>query len=710
MSSIRIELESDGILHLVLDRSGASANLMDRAFAEDLAETVSAIQEMDYKGIILRSAKSTFFAGGDLGQIAQVTRESAGPFYDMVESIKASLRALETGGKPVVACIGGAALGGGWELALACHHRIALNSKGVRIGLPEVTLGLLPGGGGVARTVRMFGLQQALPLLTEGRQFSPAEALEAGLVHQLADSEQGMLQAAREYIQAHPQVAQPWDEKGYRLPGGSPSSPKVAQMLAVAPAMLRKKTKGVLPAPEAILCAMVEGAQVDFDTACRIESRYFVELVCSQQVKNLINTFWFELNAIKAGAGRPEDVSPSKVTRVGVLGAGMMGAGIAYAAASRGIEVVLKDVSLAQAHKGKAYSEALMAKRVQRGRSSEAQAQQLLERIVPTESVAELAGCELVIEAVFENRDLKAKVTREAEAVLADTAMMASNTSTLPITGLAQASRQPQNFIGLHFFSPVDKMPLVEIICGQQTSPESLARAYDFVLQLGKTPIVVNDSRGFFTSRVFGTFTNEGIAMLAEGVAPAAIENAAWLAGFPVGPLAVSDEVSLTLMEKIRNQTVADLAEEGSAASPKEADPVIDRMLELERAGKAAGRGFYDYPKGEKKRLWNGLAGYFPQAEVQPDVQELKERLLFIMAVETVRCMEEGVLNHRRDADVGSIFGIGFPAWSGGAIQFIDHLGPKAFVARADQLAENYGERFRVPDGLRARAAKGQGY
>ncbi|WP_286339691.1 3-hydroxyacyl-CoA dehydrogenase NAD-binding domain-containing protein [Ferrimonas sp. YFM] len=710
MSSIRIELESDGTLHLVLDKPGASANLMDRAFAEDLAETVSAIQEMDYKGIILRSAKSTFFAGGDLGQIAQVTRESAEPFYTMVESIKASLRALETGGKPVVACIGGAALGGGWELALACHHRIALDSKGVGIGLPEVTLGLLPGGGGVARTVRMFGLQQALPLLTEGRQFSPAEALEAGLVHQLADSEQGMLQAAREYIQAHPQVAQPWDEKGYRLPGGSPSSPKVAQMLAVAPAMLRKKTKGVMPAPEAILCAMVEGAQVDFDTACRIESRYFVELVCSQQAKNLINTFWFELNAIKGGAGRPEDVSSSRVTRVGVLGAGMMGAGIAYAAASRGIEVVLKDVNLAQAQKGKAYSEALMAKRVQRGRSSEVQAQQLLERIVPTESAADLAGCELVIEAVFENRDLKAKVTREAEAVLADTALMASNTSTLPITGLAQASRQPQHFIGLHFFSPVDKMPLVEIISGQQTSSESLARAYDFVLQLGKTPIVVNDSRGFFTSRVFGTFTNEGIAMLAQGVAPAAIENAAWLAGFPVGPLAVSDEVSLTLMEKIRNQTVADLAEEGVTAPPKEADPVIDRMLELERAGKAAGRGFYDYPKGEKKRLWSGLAGYFPQAEVQPEVQELKERLLFIMAVETARCMEEGVLNHRRDADVGSIFGIGFPAWSGGAIQFIDHLGPKAFVARADQLAENYGERFRVPDGLRARAAKGQGY
>ncbi|WP_028108929.1 3-hydroxyacyl-CoA dehydrogenase NAD-binding domain-containing protein [Ferrimonas futtsuensis] len=710
MSSIRIELESDGILHLVLDRSGASANLMDQAFAEDLAHTVSAIQEMDYKGIVLRSAKSTFFAGGDLGQIAQVTRESAEPFYKMVESIKASLRALETDGRPVVACIGGAALGGGWELALACHHRIALDSKGVRIGLPEVTLGLLPGGGGVARTVRMFGLQQALPLLTEGRQFSPAEALEAGLVHQLADSEQEMLQAAKAYIQAHPQMAQPWDVKGYRLPGGSPGSPKVAQMLAVAPAMLRKKTKGVMQAPEAILCAMVEGAQVDFDTACRIESRYFVELVCSQQAKNLINTFWFELNAIKGGAGRPQQFSPSKVSRIGVLGAGMMGAGIAYAAASRGIEVVLKDISLAQAQKGKAYSEALMAKRVQRGRSSDAQAQQLLKRIVPTESVAELAGCELVIEAVFENRDLKAKVTREAEAVLADTTLIASNTSTLPITGLAQASRRPESFIGLHFFSPVDKMPLVEIICGQQTSAESLARAYDFVLQLGKTPIVVNDSRGFFTSRVFGTFTNEGIAMLAEGVAPAAIENAAWLAGFPVGPLAVSDEVSLTLMKKIRNQTVADLAEEGIAASPKEADPVIDRMLELERAGKAVGCGFYDYPKGEKKRLWSGLSQHFPQAEVQPDVQELKERLMFIMAVETIRCMEEGVLNHRRDADVGSIFGIGFPAWSGGAVQFIDHLGPKAFVARADQLAENCGERFRVPDGLRARAAKGQGY
>ncbi|TKB47771.1 3-hydroxyacyl-CoA dehydrogenase [Ferrimonas sediminicola] len=710
MSSVRIELESDGILQLVLDKPGASANLMDQAFAEDLATTVKAIETMSYTGIILRSAKRTFFAGGDLGQIAQVTRDGAEPFFNMVESIKASLRVLETGGRPVVACIGGAALGGGWELALACHHRIALDSKGVNVGLPEVTLGLLPGGGGVARTVRIFGLQQALPLLTEGRQFSPVQALETGLVHQLAQSEQGMLQLAREYIQAHPKAAQPWDEKGYRLPGGNPGSPKVAQMLALAPAMLRKKTKGVMPAPEAILCAMVEGAQVDFDTACRIESRYFVQLVCSQQAKNLINTFWFELNAIKGGAGRPPEFAPSRVTRVGVLGAGMMGAGIAYAAASREMEVVLKDISLELAHKGKAYSEGRMAKRVERGRSSEAQARQLLERIRPTESVADLVGCELVIEAVFENRSLKAQVTREAEAVLADHALMASNTSTLPITGLAQASTRPENFIGLHFFSPVDKMPLVEIICGQQTSPESLARAYDFVLQLGKTPIVVNDSRGFFTSRVFATFTNEGIAMLAEGVAPAAIENAAWLAGFPVGPLAVSDEVSLTLMEKIRNQTEADLAEEGITAPPRESDPVIDRMLELERAGKAVGQGFYDYPQGKKKRLWSGLGGHFPQAEVQPDVQQLKDRLLFIMAVETARCLEEGVLGHRRDADVGSIFGIGFPAWSGGAIQFIDHLGAAAFVARADELADNHGERFRVPDGLRARATKGQGY
>ncbi|WP_028114922.1 3-hydroxyacyl-CoA dehydrogenase NAD-binding domain-containing protein [Ferrimonas kyonanensis] len=710
MNSLRIEQDHNGIAHLILDRQGASANLMDEQFAADLAQAVVQLQQMTYCGIIVRSAKSTFFAGGDLGKIAEVTAETSQPFFAMVESIKASLRALETGGKPVVACINGAALGGGWEVALACHHRIALRHKSVKLGLPEVTLGLLPGGGGIARTVRLFGLQAAMPLLTEGKQFGAEKALKAGLLHELADGEQAMLAQASAFIQANEQSCQPWDVKGYRLPGGHPNSPKLAQMLAVAPAMLKLKTKGVLPAPEAILSAMVEGAQVDFDTACRIESRYFVSLVTSQVAKNLINTFWFQLNDIKAGASRPDGIEAATVSKLGVLGAGMMGAGIAYAAASRGIEVVLKDVSLANAHKGKAYSEALLAKQLQRGRITAEQQAQTLARIHPSEQAADLGGCELVIEAVFEQRQLKARVTQEAERHLPQEAVFASNTSTLPITGLAEASERPGQFIGLHFFSPVDKMPLVEIICGEQTDSATLAKAYDFVLQLGKIPIVVNDSRGFFTSRVFGTFTNEGIAMLGEGVSAAAVENAAFLCGFPVGPLAVSDEVSLTLMEKIRNQTIADLADEGITQLPKAGDATIDRMIELERPGKLAGQGFYDYPPEGKKRLWSGLKAQFYRPQAQLPLQEIKDRLLFIMAIETARCYEEQVLTSSGDANIGSIFGIGYPAWTGGALQFINQYGLGRFVARADELAECYGDRFLVPDSLRARADANQQY
>ncbi|TKB54557.1 3-hydroxyacyl-CoA dehydrogenase NAD-binding domain-containing protein [Ferrimonas aestuarii] len=710
MNSVRIEQDQSGIVHLILDKQGASANLMDDAFRADMAKAVIELGQLDYPGIIIRSAKSTFFAGGDLVKIAGVTKDNADEFYQMVESIKASLRALETGGKPVVACINGAALGGGWEIALACHYRIALNHKAVKVGLPEVTLGLLPGGGGVARTVRKFGLEQAMPLLTEGKQFSAEQAQNIGLIEALATDEAEMLVMAKAFIEANPQISQPWDQKGFRLPGGSPSSPKLAPMLAVAPAVLKQKTKGVLPAPEAILSAMAEGAQVDFDTACRIESRYFVELVTGQVAKNFINTFWFQLNEVKAGASRPDGIAPSKVTKVGVLGAGMMGAGIAYSAAKRGIEVVLKDISLAAAQRGKDYSARLLDKQIQRGRSSEQQKAALLQRITPTDSADALAGCDLVIEAVFEDRGLKAKVTQEAEAQISESALFASNTSTLPITGLAQASSRPENFIGLHFFSPVDKMPLVEIICGEQTSDASLARAYDFVLQLGKTPIVVNDSRGFFTSRVFGTFTNEGIAMLGEGVSAAAIENAALLCGFPVGPLAVSDEVSLTLMEKIRNQTIHDLAAEGIEQAPQGGDATIDRMIELERPGKLAGQGFYDYPDSGKKHLWQGLEAQFFQAQAQLPLQEIKDRLLFIMAIETARCVEEQVLTSSRDANIGSIFGIGYPTWTGGALQFINQYGVEPFVARADQLAEKFGDRFRVPASLRDMAASGQRY
>jgi len=700
MTSVIYEKDQDNIVHLILDKPNAGANLMDAEFTRDFVSAVDKLRDDEYSGVILRSAKSTFFAGGNLDDLYATNNENAHILYDMVSQLKAAMRELETSGKPVVACINGAALGGGWELALACHCRISV-SKGVTLGLPEVTLGLLPGGGGVIRMTRLLGLQAALPFLTEGRQFKPEKGKSLGLINEIVDSKDQLVDAARTWIKANPKVQQPYDVKGYKVPGGKPTHPGMAKMLPIAPAMMRQQTKGVLPAPESILSVMVEGLQVDLDSAMRIESRYFVELVCSQVAKNMIGTFWFQLNEIKAGARRPKGIDASKVSKVGILGAGMMGAGIAYSSACRGIDVVLKDLSLESAEKGKAYSQKLLDKKVSKKRLTAEQRETTLNAILPTDQATDLKGCDLIIEAVFEDRALKAKVTQEAEAQIDSAAVFASNTSTLPITGLAEASERPANFVGLHFFSPVDKMPLVEIICGDKTSDETLAKAYDYVLQIGKTPIVVNDSRGFYTSRVFGTFANEGMAMLGEGIPATAIENAAFLSGFPVGPLAVTDEVSLTLVEKIRNQTIKDMQAEGKAYPAHPADPVVDRMLEADRAGKLAGAGFYDYPKGGKKHLWPGLKETFEKANIEYTLNDLKERLLYVQAIETVRCVEEKVLTSVRDANIGSIMGFGYPIWTGGILQFINQTGIPAFIERAEQLAEQCGERFAVPQLLR---------
>jgi len=696
MSSIIYEKDQNNIVHLILDKPNSGANLMDVEFTNSLVDAVKKLREDDFAGVIYRSNKSTFFAGGNLDDLYATTSENADVLYEMVQSLKIAMRELETCGKPVVACINGAALGGGWELALSCHYRVSLD-KGVILGLPEVTLGLLPGGGGVVRMSRLLGLQAALPFLTEGRQFKPEKGVSLGLVNEIATSEDEMLEKAVSWIKANPKVQQPYDVKGYKVPGGTPTHPALAKMLPIAPAMMRAQTKGTLPAPESILSVMVEGLQVDIDSAMRIESRYFVELVCSQVAKNMIGTFWFQLNEIKAGARRPKNIEQSKVSKVGILGAGMMGAGIAYSSVSRGIEVVLKDVTQEGADKGKDYSKKLLDKKVSKKRLSAEKRDAMLDAICATERVEDLSGCDLIIEAVFEDRGLKAKVTQEAEAIIGSDAVFASNTSTLPITGLAEASSRPENFVGLHFFSPVDKMPLVEIICGEKTSDETLAKAYDYVLQIGKTPIVVNDSRGFYTSRVFGTFATEGIAMLGEGVPAAAIENAAYLSGFPVGPLAVTDEVSLTLVEKIRTQTIKDLIAEGKDYTKHPADPVVDRMLEMDRAGKLSGAGFYDYPKSAKKKLWPELQEKFEKTSVEYVLDELQDRLLYIQAIETVRCVEEKVLESTRDANIGSIMGIGYPVWTGGILQFINQTGLDVFISRAEHLTEKFGERFAVP-------------
>lgn len=708
MSAIQYQKNTDNIVLLTLDSPNQSANTMNADFRVALEDVVSKLQaDAEISGIIFCSAKPTFFAGGDLNEIIQAEAEQATAFFHMIEQMKAQLRYIETRGIPVVAALNGTALGGGWELALCCHQRIALNNPKAQFGLPEVTLGLLPGGGGIVRMVRLLGLQSALPLLMEGKQLSVDQALSLGLIHDSANTETELMDKALAWIKAHPISQQVFDGKGYKIPGGTPASPAVAQMLAIAPAILRDKTKGCYPAPEAILAAAVEGAQVDIDTALTIESRYFTYLATGQISKNMIATFWHGLNAIKAGASRPQNIAKYKTTKVGVLGAGMMGAGIAYVTASRGIQVILKDVSLETAEKGKAYSQKILDKKVTQGRMTAEQRDQVLNLITATATCEDLQGCDLMIEAVFENPALKAQVTQEVEPYLLDDGVMASNTSTLPIGELAQASKNEANFIGLHFFSPVDKMQLVEIIKGQNTSPETLAKAFDFVQQIGKTPIVVNDSRGFFTSRVFGSFVQEGLRLLAEGVHPARIEMAALKAGMPVGPLAIQDEVSLTLSEHVAAETRKALRAEGKDLPHSAADEVIDRMIhQFQRQGKAAGAGFYDYPENAKKHLWAGLSHWNKDTDISE--QEMMDRFLFVQSLDTLRCLEEGVLTSVVDANVGSIFGIGFAPWSGGAIQYLNQYGLEKALIRANSLEAKYGARFRAPELLKDKIRLGE--
>jgi len=708
MSAIQYEKNADNIVILTLDSPNQSANTMNADFRVALEDIVSKLQaDAEISGIIFRSAKKTFFAGGDFDELIQAEPDHATTFFNMIEEMKAKLRYIETRGIPVVAALNGTALGGGWELALGCHHRIALNDAKAKFGLPEVTLGLLPGGGGIVRMVRLLGLQNAFPFLMEGKQFGVDKAKSLGLIHDTAENEQELLDKAIAWVKANPISQQPFDVKGYKIPGGDPKTPAVAQILAIAPAMLRDKTKGCYPAPEAIMAAAVEGAQVDVDTALTIESRYFTYLATGQISKNMIGTFWHGLNAIKSGASRPKDIAKWKATKVGVLGAGMMGAGIAYATASKGIQVVLKDVTLENAAKGKAYSQKLLDKKVSQGRLTAEKREQILALITATASAKDLTGCDLIIEAVFENPELKAKVTQEAESYLVDDGIMASNTSTLPITGLAKASKDASHFIGLHFFSPVDKMQLVEIIKGKNTSAETLAKAYDYVQQIGKTPIVVNDSRGFFTSRVFGTFVQEGLRLLAEGVHPAKIEMAALKAGMPVGPLAIQDEVSLTLSEHVANETRKALQAEGKDLPHSGADDVIETMIhQFQRKGKAAGAGFYDYPENGKKHLWEGLSHWKKDTEMSE--QEMIDRFLFVQSLDTLRCLEEGVLESVVDANVGSIFGIGFAPWTGGALQFLNQYGLEKALIRANTLEVKYGARFKAPQLLIDKAHAGE--
>lgn len=724
--AVRYEVK-DGIAHLVLDDPSQSANTMNEAYRASMEKAVDAFladvqsQGDALKGAVVSSAKSTFFAGGDLKLMTQATKDDAPELFANVESIKATLRKLETSGKPVVAAINGAALGGGLEIALACHHRVAADGR-YEIGLPEATLGLLPGGGGVTRTVRMFGIADALmKVLIQGPRMKPAKAQGLGLVDEVVAADD-LMSTAIAWVEAHAgdeeAATQPWDRKGYKMPGGKPTTPSLAAILPSFPANLRKQVKGAdYKAQRNIMSAAVEGALVDFDTASRIESRYLVELLVGQQFKNMTQAFFFDLGAINAGKSRPDGIAPTKAEKVAVLGAGMMGAGIAYVSAQAGMQVVLKDISIEAAEKGKAYSQNLLDKAVERGRLTTEKRDEVLARIHPTADYADLEGCDFVVEAVFESVKLKHEVFAEVEKHVLPDALLGSNTSTLPITGLAEGVSRPQDFIGIHFFSPVDKMPLVEIIAGEETSDEAIARVFDFTKAIKKTPIVVGDSRGFFTSRVIGTFVNEGIGMLAEGVSPVSIERATTMAGFPAPVLQLSDELNLELMTKIRNESQAAVEQAGGTWTDNAGERVIDEMIAEGRPGRLKGAGFYEYVDGKRTGLWSGLAEKFPLNDVQPEIEDLKERLTFIMSIESVKCLDEGVLRTVPDANIGSIFGIGFPPNQGGVLQYINgyeaadgSIGVEAFVARAQVLADTYGERFAPPASLLEKAKNGEKY
>ena len=701
--------ESDnGVIIVTIDQSDRKMNVIGDGFTDAFTVlTDSFINDEAAKGLILTSAKETFVVGADIDQLANI--DTAEQAFELVEDLKGSLRKLETSGKPVVAAMTGTALGGGLELALACHYRIAIDSPKTKLGLPEVKLGLLPGGGGTQRLPRLVGIQAALELMTQGKELRPDAAKDIGLIDAIATDQADMLQQAKDWIKANPEAQQPWDKKGFKIPGGDSNHPKNVQVFSVAPAMANQKSHGNYPAITHILSSVFEGGLVDIDTGLELESRFFAACVLSAESKNMINTLWTQLNSIKKGQSRPDGFERTLTKKVGILGAGMMGAGIAYVTAKAGIEVVLLDTDLAGAEKGKAYSATILDKAISRQRSTVDKKQALLSRITPTVSYDDLADCDLIIEAAFENREIKAKCTEQSEAVIAESAVYASNTSTLPITGLAQASTRPKQFIGLHFFSPVDKMPLVEIIMGEQTDDATLAKAFDYVLQIGKTPIVVNDSRGFYTSRVFGTYVSEGVAMLGEGVHPRSIEVAGLKAGMPMPPLALQDEVSLSLALHVSEQQQLDMAAESKPVPVRPSYEILKTLVkEHSREGKKNGKGFYEYPDESDKYLWPELLNLYPPKFEQPAQQELIDRLMFIQANESAKCYQENVVRSVADANIGAIFGWGFAPHHGGTLQFINAMGLDRFIERSRELAEKYGERFQPAQIVLDMAAKGE--
>jgi len=711
MTQFHYEQDEQGIVTVAMDMLG-SVNALNEDYAMAMTSTLERLEaESALSGVILTSAKKTFFAGGDLHELLAVKAGDEDTFFTNLERVKSLQRRLEKLPVPVVAAINGSALGSGFEIALSCHYRIAVNDPGLKLGFPEVTLGLIPGAGGVVRLTQRLGLQAALPYLINGKLINAAEAKQAKLVDSLVESQDQLISSAKQWILDNHKTpeakTQPWDRTDFTIPGGN--ADQLSGFIQSTAVSLYKKYRGLLLAPSKILDTAVQALRLDIDSALTVESRQFTSLVVSAETKNMIRANFFQMNEVNGGASRPQGINKTTIKKLGVIGAGMMGQGIAFVAAKAGIEVVLKDMSLAAAQQGKAYSAEVSDQQITRGQMTEAEKQAVSHLITPTDQDKDLQGCDLMIEAVFENMPLKQKIIQANEGALVEGGVWATNTSTLPISQLAEASDKQANFIGIHFFSPVDRMRLVEIICGKNTADTTLAKAFDFVQQINKTPIVVNDSLGFFTSRVFGMPLNEGVAMVAEGVHPARIENLGKALGMPVGPLASFDEVSLRLALEIRDtQQAMGLSTPDQDPTPTSTQLLRTLFNDHGRGGRRFGGGFYDYGD-QGKTLWPTLVKlyYNPVTDNTISDEDIKDRLLFRGVIESMKCLEEGVLRSVPDGNIGSLLGIGAPGWTGGYIQFVNTYGLQRFIDRCTELATNYGERFSAPNIVHEKLAKG---
>ncbi|GGH32638.1 3-hydroxyacyl-CoA dehydrogenase [Cribrihabitans marinus] len=721
MTDFKYDVDADGIAVITWDAEGRSMNVLTReAFGLVEEHLDRALADDAVKGIVITSAKKDFAGGMDLNVLATI-REEAGDepakaLFDFTMNGHRILRKLELagmdpkskkGGKPVACAINGTCAGIGTEIALACHHRVMTDNPKAKIGLPEIMLGIFPGGGGTTRYSRMVGAMAASPVLLEGKMMDPAKAKGASLVDAVSDDP---LAAAKEWVLTakDADLVKPWDAKGWKMPGGAPYHPAGFMTFVGASAMVNGKTQGAFPAAKALLSAIYEGALVDFDTALKVEARWFTHVLMNPSSSAMIRSLFINKQALEKGAVRPQGIPDQSVKKIGVLGAGMMGAGIALVSAQAGMEVVLIDRDQAAADKGKAYTETYLDKGIKRGKVDAAKKEAMLGRITATPDLDALKGCDLIIEAVFEDPKVKAEMTRKVEAVIPEDCIFASNTSTLPITGLAKASARPEQFIGIHFFSPVEKMLLVEIIKGKETGDRAVAKALDYVRQIRKTPIVVNDARFFYANRCIIPYVNEGARMITEGVSPVLIDNAARQLGFPVGPIQLTDETSIDLGAKIARATKEAM---GDAYPENPADELIFWMEDLGRLGRKAKAGFFEYDdKGKRVEYWKGLADKYPLAEEQPDLIEVQERLMFAQVLEAVRALEEGVLMDIREGDVGAVLGWGFAPWSGGPLSWLDIIGTPYAAERCDQLAAQYGDRFACPALLREMADKGQSF